>query len=55
MDEKTARITNRRALHDYFITHKIECGMVLVGSEVKSLRTGTPNCSNPSPGSKTAC
>jgi SsrA-binding protein len=40
MDEKTARITNRRALHDYFITHKIECGMVLVGSEVKSLRSG---------------
>jgi SsrA-binding protein len=34
------RITNRRALHDYFITHKIECGMVLVGSEVKSLRSG---------------
>jgi len=34
------RITNRRALHDYFITHKVECGMVLVGSEVKSLRDG---------------
>lgn len=34
------RINNRRALHDYFITHKIECGMVLVGSEVKSLREG---------------
>jgi SsrA-binding protein len=34
------RINNRRALHDYFITHKIECGMVLVGSEVKSLRAG---------------
>lgn len=33
-------ITNRRALHDYFITHKIECGMILVGSEVKSLRDG---------------
>jgi len=35
-----ARINNRRALHDYFITHKIECGMVLVGTEVKSLREG---------------
>ncbi len=34
------RINNRRALHEYFITHKIECGMVLVGSEVKSLRDG---------------
>jgi SsrA-binding protein len=34
------RITNRRALHRYFISHKIECGMVLLGSEVKSLRLG---------------
>lgn len=34
------RITNRRALHDYFISAKIECGMALVGSEVKSLRAG---------------
>jgi SsrA-binding protein len=34
------RIANRRAMHEYFITHKIECGMVLVGSEVKSLRDG---------------
>jgi SsrA-binding protein len=34
------RIANRRALHRYFITHKIECGMVLLGSEVKSLRLG---------------
>jgi SsrA-binding protein len=38
--EQAARINNRRALHDYFITHKIECGIVLVGSEVKSLRAG---------------
>jgi SsrA-binding protein len=34
------RIANRRAMHEYFITHKIECGMALVGSEVKSLRDG---------------
>ena len=34
------RIVNRRALHDYFITHKVECGIALVGSEVKSLRDG---------------
>lgn len=34
------RITNRRAMHDYFIEAKIECGIVLVGSEVKSLRNG---------------
>lgn len=34
------RINNRKALHDYFITAKIECGIVLLGSEVKSLRWG---------------
>jgi len=34
------RIANRRALHQYFISAKIECGMVLLGSEVKSLRLG---------------
>ncbi len=34
------RISNRRALHDYFIESKLECGIVLVGSEVKSLRAG---------------
>ncbi len=34
------RINNRRALHEYFIDAKVECGMVLLGSEVKSLRAG---------------
>jgi len=34
------RISNRRALHQYHIEAKLECGMVLVGSEVKSLRQG---------------
>jgi SsrA-binding protein len=34
------RISNRRALHDYHIDAKIECGIALVGSEVKSLRLG---------------
>jgi SsrA-binding protein len=34
------RINNRRAMHDYFISAKLECGMALVGSEVKSLRHG---------------
>lgn len=34
------RISNRRAFHDYFILSKIECGMALLGSEVKSLRNG---------------
>lgn len=31
---------NRRATHDYEITDRIECGVVLVGTEVKSLRDG---------------
>jgi SsrA-binding protein len=31
---------NRRARHDYDILKEIECGIVLQGSEVKSLRTG---------------
>jgi SsrA-binding protein len=34
------RIANRKAMHDYFITAKIECGIALLGSEVKSLRWG---------------
>ena len=31
---------NRRARYDYAIEEDIECGIVLEGSEVKSLRTG---------------
>ncbi len=37
---QSPRIANRRAMHDFFITAKVECGMALVGSEVKSLRAG---------------
>ena len=32
--------TNRRARHDYDILESLECGIVLQGSEVKSLREG---------------
>lgn len=32
--------TNRRARHEYEILDELECGIVLVGSEVKSLRAG---------------
>ncbi len=32
--------TNRRARHDYDIVDTLECGIVLTGSEVKSLREG---------------
>lgn len=43
-DDDTVNICrNRRALHDYDIIDKIECGLVLVGTEVKSLRDGYGN------------
>lgn len=31
---------NRRARHDYFIDENVEAGVVLTGTEVKSLRSG---------------
>ncbi|MDO5114310.1 MAG: SsrA-binding protein, partial [Planctomycetia bacterium] len=31
---------NRKARHDYEILDTLECGILLVGSEVKSLREG---------------
>jgi SsrA-binding protein len=34
------RIVNRKARHDYNILHTVEAGIVLTGSEVKSLRAG---------------
>jgi SsrA-binding protein len=34
---------NRRARHNYFIEDDLEAGIVLEGSEVKSLRTGKAN------------
>lgn len=34
---------NRRARFDYAIEDDLECGIVLTGSEVKSLRTGQSN------------
>jgi SsrA-binding protein len=46
-DGKTARdrvaIANRRARHEYFILDTYECGIALVGSEVKSIRDGRAN------------
>jgi SsrA-binding protein len=32
--------SNRKARHDYFVIDTFECGIALVGSEVKSLREG---------------
>jgi len=34
---------NRRATHDYFIDERFQAGLVLQGSEVKSLRQGRGN------------
>jgi SsrA-binding protein len=35
-----SEIKNRSAYHDYFIEDKYDAGMVLVGTEVKSIREG---------------
>jgi SsrA-binding protein len=35
--------TNRKAFHDFFIESKLEVGLALTGSEVKSLRGGKAN------------
>jgi SsrA-binding protein len=48
MAEKPARpqkvvAENRRARHDYFIEDDLEAGIMLEGSEVKSLRAGKAN------------
>src|SRR6266851_3058444 len=32
---------NRRAFHEYVILERLECGIVLTGTEVKSLREGS--------------
>ena len=48
-DEKTEIETiarNRRARHDYAIIDTFEAGLVLTGSEVKSLRDGKANLSD---------
>ncbi len=36
-------ITNRRARHDYLVLDSWECGIMLAGPEVKSLRDGRGN------------
>jgi len=38
--------TNRRARHDYEILERVEAGIVLTGSEVKSLRAGRASLSD---------
>ena len=38
--------TNRRARFDYHVEDKLECGIVLTGTEVKSLRAGSAQLSD---------
>ena len=40
MSEEKTIVTNRKARHEYEIIDSIEAGLVLLGSEVKSLRAG---------------
>jgi len=35
--------SNKKALHDYFVVQKLEAGIALTGTEVKSLRAGKAN------------
>ena len=35
--------SNKKALHEYFILQKVEAGIALTGTEVKSLRDGAAN------------
>lgn len=42
-DEKKVISNNPKAYHDYFIEDTIECGIALVGTEVKSIRDGKVN------------
>jgi SsrA-binding protein len=41
--EDTTVATNRKAHHDYFVEETLEAGVVLQGTEVKSLRLGLVN------------
>ena len=42
-NEKIVISNNPKAYHDYFIEDTIECGIALVGTEVKSVREGKVN------------
>lgn len=42
-DENRVISKNSKAFHDYFIDSKMECGIELAGTEVKSIRDGKVN------------
>jgi len=39
-EQKKVMATNRKAIHDYFLFDHLEAGLVLHGSEIKSIRAG---------------
>ena len=45
MEKKGIKIAaqNRKAYHDYFVEDRLEAGIELRGTEVKSIRAGTLN------------
>lgn len=43
MGDKMIEIKNKKASFDYFIEEEIECGIVLKGTEIKSIRNGQAN------------
>ncbi|MBI9035919.1 MAG: SsrA-binding protein SmpB [Bacteroidales bacterium] len=43
MDKSNINIKNKKAWHDYFIDEEYIAGMVLKGSEIKSIRSGKVN------------
>ena len=45
MEHKSKKLisNNKKAFHDYFVDEKIEAGIELFGTEVKSVRAGTVN------------
>lgn len=42
MEDKAVRAlaTNRKAFHEYFVSDRLEAGIVLTGTEIKSVRAG---------------
>lgn len=42
-DQVKVVATNRKAAHDYFLEDRYEAGIVLTGSEIKSIRAGQLN------------
>jgi SsrA-binding protein len=42
-ERQTPTINTRKALHDYFVEERFELGVMLVGSEIKSIRAGRVN------------